>query len=223
MKGGGGLEPVQFRHMAGHEHHVVIQGGCHLEAFATVGGDVDEAVEFGQHFAGEALCSVPPMTVAAEIYSVDEYAVKAAYIYKICSYVSWPNSANKSKAETFVIGVMDDERMVAVLKDTLKGRTILQRPIEVRTQMLEDSVDDVQVLYIGNVPNNTPEILDIRHFPVLTVASYEGHYPQAIVNFVVEDQRVRFDISESKMNQSRLKLGAELFAVARNVYRERSQ
>lgn len=156
-----------------------------------------------------------PSPVAADKLDV-EYQIKAAFLYKFGGYVEWPEGSSGDR--DFTIVVVGADLLVRYLSEIVEGRSVAGRPINIRTLRSVDDLDDAQVLFVGkSAEDDARPILErVRDRPVLTVTEWD-HESGGIINFVVIDNRVRFDIALSLAEQRRLKISARLLEVARRV------
>ena len=171
-----------------------------------------------------ALLGRPAGAVAADAYSED--AVKAAFLYRFTGYVEWPPAALANPP--FIIAVLDDDGVAVELARLLQTHRVHNQGAEVRSIRNIREFDDAQMLYIGAAHRE-----DLRHAiaavagrPVLIVTSEDdGLDAGSAVNFLLIDQRVRFEISIDAAQSAGLKVASELLAVAirvrgRRVYSE---
>lgn len=161
---------------------------------------------------------------AAESYSED--AVKAAFLYRFTGYVDWPPQA--AADPQFTIAVLDAGGVATELERLLQNRQIQNRPAQVRPIKNLRELDGAQMLYIGGSHRDDLHrlISSVAGRPVLVVTSQEGGLDAgSSVNFLLIDQRVRFEISLDAAQGSGLRVASELLAVAirvrgRRVYTE---
>jgi hypothetical protein len=151
---------------------------------------------------------------------VSEQSVKAAYLYRFADYVEWPGG-EISAGLPITIGVLGAEPLAEELASMTTGRSVGGRPIEVRQLEPEQSLADLQVLFIGAGADDLEAVLAMaRSLPVLTVTEVDGALAEgSIVNFVTSQQRVRFEISLPAAESSGLRLNSGLLSVAQRVYR----
>lgn len=162
----------------------------------------------------------PPDSVASAEEVATEYQIKAAFLYKFGSYVEWPEGSFDSENGTFTIGVMGADKLARYLVGMVRGRTIAGRPIVIHVLEPGQDLSGVQVLFIGRgVKDELPSILAaVRDDPVLTVTESDAsRSTDSVINFVVVDNRVRFDVALASAKHRRLKISARLLEVARRV------
>ena len=161
---------------------------------------------------------------AAESYSED--AVKAAFLYRFTGYVDWPSQAVADPQ--FTIAVLDADGVAGELGRLLQNRQIQNRPAQVRSIKNLRELDGAQMLYIGGSHRDDLHrlISSVAGRPVLVVTNQDGGLDAgSSVNFLLIDQRVRFEISLDAAQGSGLRVASELLAVAirvrgRRVYTE---
>jgi hypothetical protein len=149
---------------------------------------------------------------------VAEYRLKAAFIFRFPDYVDWPDSAFPGPDRPFTIGVLGADAFAEGLLKTVPGRKVDNRPLAVRRLRRGDSVAGLQVLFIGASENAREVLGPLKGQPVLTVTESEQAFVQgSMVNFVVVDDKVRFDVALTPAEQANLKISARLLSVARKV------
>jgi hypothetical protein len=174
----------------------------------------------GQRLAACALAAllgvIGPLR-AQESYSED--VVKAAFLYHFGTYVEWPAAA-ASPTEPITIAVLGADAVTAQLRTFLPGRTIDGRPVEVRPIARIQELQTDEILFVGRENNARLRevIAAIGTRPVLIVTdAADGLADGAMVNFQLVDQRVRFEISLRKAEDSGLRLSSRLLSAALRV------
>lgn len=149
-----------------------------------------------------------------------EYAVKAAFLYKFGSFVEWPATAFASPASPFQLCVVGEDPFGAALDKAVSGQQIARRPVEVRRLKTVKPDSGCHIMYLA--ASETQRLAQItealRGSSVLTVS--DGRSPGAatgIINFVIKDDRVRFDIDDEAAAQNRLAISSKLLGVALSV------
>jgi hypothetical protein len=144
-------------------------------------------------------------------------AVKAAYLDKLGDFVSWPASAFSSPADPLHLCVAGTDPFGPLLDQAVEGQRIGGHPIlVVRLDHMERGMA-CQILFVsGSLRQGVADALDkVRGAPVLTVtdgASDAG--TRGMVNFVLRDNRVRFEIDEISASQSGLMISSKLLSLA---------
>ncbi|HEX7249831.1 MAG TPA: YfiR family protein [Burkholderiales bacterium] len=153
--------------------------------------------------------------------SPGEVEIKAAFLYKFGSFIDWPPAAFPSPAAPFEIGVVGADALAAELERVVSERTVQGRPVLVRRLGRGDSLAGLHALFVGRSEGGRlGEILEgAKGRPLLVVTdSPEGAPPPgSMINFVAENDRLRFDVALPAAEQSGLRISSRLLAVARKV------
>jgi len=149
-----------------------------------------------------------------------EYAVKAAFLHKFGSFVEWPATAFASPTSPFQLCVVGEDPFGAALDKAVSGQQIARRPVEVRRLKTVKPDSGCHIAYLAaSETQRLAQIIEaLRGSSVLTVS--DGRSPgvaTGIINFVIKDDRVRFDIDDEAAAQNRLALSSKLLSVALSV------
>ena len=146
-----------------------------------------------------------------------EQRIKAAFLYKFLSYIEWPPGALKSGTSPIVLGVLGDDDMADALQSIVAKRRIGQHPLEVRRLTESNALDGVHLLFVGGGESAALARLapDAQRRSVLLVTDFDRALDEgSVINLVVVDDRVRFEVSLEAAERSRLKLSSRMLAVA---------
>jgi hypothetical protein len=157
---------------------------------------------------------------AADAAPALENRVKAAYLYRFAEYVEWPDGAFARRDTPVTIGVLGSESLADELTQAVVGRMVNDRPVTVKRLKASEPLAGVHVLFIGKAERARLNQLAQGAQPhsILTVTESEGALAQgSVINFIVADRRVRFEISLDSAEKSKLKLSSRLLAVAQQV------
>lgn len=163
--------------------------------------------------------ALPKIALAAQSSAVSADAVKAAFLFNFGSYVEWPSDA--LAANELTIGVFNADSVARELRNLLPGRTIENRQVQVRTLTPGSSLQNVQILYIGSAdPQETADLIaEAAERPILVITdSPDGMQRGSMINFVLEERRIRFEISRGAAERARLKLSSRLLSVALRIH-----
>ena len=157
---------------------------------------------------------------AADDDATLEQRVKAAFLYQFAGYVEWPPSSFAQTGSPVTIAVLGSESLAAELSQVVTGRTVSGRPVAVRRVKPGESLAGVHILFVGRAENARVAQLTQsgQSRAVLTVTESEGALAQgSMINFVLVERRVRFEIALDSAEKSGLKLSSRLLAVAQQV------
>jgi hypothetical protein len=148
-----------------------------------------------------------------------EYRVKAAFLYKFLAFVEWPPQAFERTDSPLVIGVLGADALADELETIVAGRSVNERRVLARRVRHGDPLAGVHVLFVGRqLSARLPALATAsRGQPLLTVSESAEPVPGSVINFVVLEDRVRFDIAPAQAELARLKISSRLLALARRV------
>ena len=149
-----------------------------------------------------------------------EYRIKAAFVCKFTSYVEWPAQAFARPDSPVVIGVIANDAVVDEVTRTAANLSAEGRPLAVRRLSRGEPMAGLHLVYITRSEDArlAETLLAIKGQPVLVVTeSRRAAMLGSMINFIVVDDKVRFDVALPAAEASRLKISARLLGVARSV------
>lgn len=165
-------------------------------------------------------CGLPGSSRGQADAQAIEYQVKAAFVCKFASYVEWPPQAFERPDSPITIGVVGGDAVHAEMVRTAAGQQAADgRPFVVRRLQPGDSFFGVHIVYVARsqLGRLGDVLVSTKGQPTLTITESEREPPGAMINFVIVNDKVRFDISLLPAESSNLKISARLLAVARKV------
>ena len=78
-----------------------------------------------------ALVMAGVLITGAAAQTVDEYRVKAAFVFNFAKFIEWPTQTFKTTADPLVICVLGQDQMANSLRDAANGNAIDGRSIVV--------------------------------------------------------------------------------------------
>jgi hypothetical protein len=154
--------------------------------------------------------------LAADIHGED--AVKAAFVLRFAGYVEWTKPA--AADGHFRIAVLGASKVGQNMQILAAGRSMMNRPVQVRRINNIREAGDAHVLYVG--PQRRGNLRDLLASlagrNVLVVSDEEdGLESGSIINLRMADQHVRFEVSLPAARRADLKISSELLALAVRV------
>jgi hypothetical protein len=152
--------------------------------------------------------------------SAAEYQIKAAYLYKFLAYIEWPPQAFERDRAPIAIGVLGSELLAGELAQVVAGREVNGHDIQVRRLRAGETASGLHVLFIGR--SDSARVASIaaavKGQPLLIVSESDDAFALgSAINFLVVDDKVRFDVALRPVEQAGLKVSSRLLAVARKV------
>ena len=149
-----------------------------------------------------------------------ELRVKAAFLYQFAGYVEWPANASPQPGAPITIAVLGADSLATELSQVVTGRTVGGRAVTVRRVKPGESLTGVHILFIGRAENERLSQLAQASQPraILTVTETDGALTKgSMINFVLVDRRVRFEVALDSAEKGGLRLSSRLLAVAQLV------
>jgi len=160
-----------------------------------------------------------PTALAKEIFS-QEYMIKAAFIYNFAKFIEWPSSTSLSpNFNVCILGADPFGKEV----ETIKGKKIGMSKISVSyIKSIEEfpKIKDCQILFISySEKHNIAAILNkTDRLPILTIADQKNAAQSGvIINFIVEDKKVRFEINNREALKAGIKIRSDLLNLAMKI------
>lgn len=89
--------------------------------------------------------------LAARGETTSEYALKAAYLYNIAKFVTWPDSVYRANHDSLVIAITGGDPFGPELDKLLAGRTAGGRPIRLRRVSSGAELRKAQVVFVNQL------------------------------------------------------------------------
>ncbi|HTK36388.1 MAG TPA: YfiR family protein [Caulobacteraceae bacterium] len=159
-----------------------------------------------------------PASAGAQDASI-EYAVKANYLYKFASFVGWPETAFPSAQSPFVLCVAGGDPFGPALEQAVRGQSVDQHPAVIRRLKDSDSAAGCHILFAGGSGARpaVDTVRSVRGAPVLTVSDQSRGASGAIIQFAVQNNRVRFTIDAEAAAVNRVIISSKLLSLAISV------
>ena len=172
-------------------------------------------------FWGAAICAAVALWFALPIFGQQRLTaeqVESGFIYNFTKYVEWPAQTDEVEASHFHICVVGEASIADELDSAIQGKVANNRTILVRRINEIPNIRGCEILYVGNIPRATEEKLlaELSARPVLTVGGAPGFLRgEGMVTFVIEADRVRFDINVRSAERVNIHFDSRILAVAR--------
>ncbi len=163
------------------------------------------------------LMGLLPANAVAQGASASEYAIKAAIIFKIAKFVSWPEDAYSSRSEPLSICIFEDDPISPAIS-ALRGKAVHGRAFAVRF-IDEGPVTNgrCQILFLSNLhKTKQSSLLNIATGQsILTIGDDEQFTNRGgIVGLEIASDRVQFTINTTASESAGLNISAQLLQLA---------
>jgi hypothetical protein len=159
---------------------------------------------------------VPNVSASASV----EYSVKAAYLAKLGIFVQWPKAAFETPQSPVVLCVVGVDPFGDVLDKSVEGQHVGERPLVIRRLKTVNRDSGCTILFAGGSEEQSVDqaLETVNGTGVLTVtdSAHDGRVA-AIVDFVIQDGRVRFMIDDHAAAQNGIVVSSHLLGLALSV------
>lgn len=144
---------------------------------------------------------------------VHESDVEAAYLFNFAKFMRVPNHA----APNFNICVLGANPFGSALDQLTAQESIDGHPIRIIHTLGAESVRTCDILFLAepDLPHLTHELELVGDAPVLTVSTAPGFVTHGgMIQFIVQQNRVRFQVNLDAVTRAHIELSSELLKVA---------
>jgi hypothetical protein len=155
-----------------------------------------------------AIALLWPVLAAAQL----EHEVKAAFLFRFLSFIEWPEPSSAP----LVVGFVGAEEIAAGMERLVPGRSAQGRPVTVRRLKPGESVSGTHLVMVGRAESE--RIAPLAKQGTLVVGEAERALERgAAINFLIDEGRVRFEVSLPAAERARVRISSRMLAVAYNV------
>lgn len=150
---------------------------------------------------------------------------KALFVERFCKFIEWPNQ----QSNEFVIAYIGThDSFYAQLKKVFKNNSVKDRPIKLVLISDLDTINkfNVNLLILGDDPFiNLNEVNRYsKSKSILTISHKDGYCMKGvIINFFIENDRLRFEINDKNLKQAGLTASYHLLRLAKIINPTTSQ
>jgi len=151
-------------------------------------------------------------------YKPSEYEVKAAFLFNFGKFVRWP--ADAARDSTFNICVLGRDPFGRKLDALTQGERVDGKSLTVSRIASPTEASACRIVFISSSEERhlASIIQALSKRPILTVSDINGFASHGgMIEFIVDGDRVRFDVNLSASQSADLKLSSELLRVAARV------
>lgn len=168
------------------------------------------------------LATVAQPAVSGNLPASREYQLKAAFLYNFTKFIEWPPQSFSGASAPIVIGVLGDSPLGSELMQVVRGRNVNGRSIVIKRVETAIEAKLTHLLFVGADEDGRFIELEsvIRDSPVVTI----GESPSfaragGTINFVREDDQIRFEINMDSAEHAGLRISAHLQKLAKLILR----
>jgi hypothetical protein len=163
----------------------------------------------------------PRGAAAAQRTATSEDNIKAAFLYNFTKFIQWPPVADTAP---FRLCTVAEPAFGTAVDRIIEGESVAGRSIVRTSPATPEAARGCHILFLGRLENDRAErwITTLRGTPVLVVGESRGVWDQgAHINFVLDGNRVKFDVNTDATTEAGLHVSSKLLRVAREVHPRR--
>lgn len=151
---------------------------------------------------------------AAAADPVPERVAMVAFLFKLPTFVEWPDTAFASPTGPFRLCIVGDDPFGTLPEAERDAQAVGKHPITIQREKNVSPDDQCQLAYIGGEPAFVGQCLAAENGkPVLTVTD-ELEGDKGIVNFVVVQNHVYLQIDQEAARRNHLIVSSKLLNLA---------
>lgn len=158
--------------------------------------------------------------------AMDEYQVKAAFLYNFAKFVEWPPEEFKTPKDPILVCVLGHNPFGTSLEDAIRGKTIDGRGFALRQVSNAEQASACQILFVSSEDGKRFRSLarNLKPAGILTVGEMQDFAVEGgIINFKLDGDRVRFEINVNAAEHAQLHISSKLLSLAQIVKTEKSR
>jgi hypothetical protein len=168
--------------------------------------------------AGLLLCAFASFgELKAQTPKPTEYEVQAAYLSNFGRFVEWPARPGVSERDPFYVCVLGQDPFGPLLDAALKGETIGAAPMAARRVASASDAANCRIVFVNSTKDSELKgiLATLRNFKALTVSdTFDFTRQGGMIQFVLDGNRVRFEINLAAAQRAGLTLSSQLLKVA---------
>jgi hypothetical protein len=145
-----------------------------------------------------------------------EYQVKAAFLLAFVRFVEWPPEAFKTATEPLVVGILGKDPFDGALEEAVSNKNVNGRAVVIRRISDASSAHSCHMIFLTAAESRRmSEVTSIVTPGLLIVGESEGFAERGgMINFIVQDNHVHFQINPSAATRAGLKISSKLLQLA---------
>lgn len=167
--------------------------------------------------AALAACFAVGALAAEQRTATAEDDIKAAFLFNFTKFVEWPAF---DRTRPFRICTVAESAFGTAVERAVTGETAGGRAIEHIAPPTPDAARACHILFVGRLESDRIErwMAAVRGAPMLLVGESRTAWDRGVhINFVVDENRVKFDVNPDAASRVGLTVSSKLLRVARNI------
>lgn len=143
--------------------------------------------------------------------------IKAVFIYNFTKYIEWPQTYKEGE---FTIGIIGETPLYSELIKMTETKKVANQTLEVKKFSSPADVTKCHILYVSKDKSSSlgDIIKQLKNNSTLLVTEENGLMDKgAGINFIIKDNRQKFELNKSNVERYKLKVSSNLEALAFTV------
>lgn len=161
-----------------------------------------------------------PDADAKPVSSAEEYEIKAAFLYNLASFITWPTELPEAAPDDFLICILGEDHFKENIDLLVDGETIEKLPVKItRLKKIEEAAI-CRILFVSDseVDNYERLFVWLEKRPILTVGD-GGDFVESggMIEFYERSNRVRLALDPETIREAGMQASAHLLRIAQHV------
>ena len=149
-----------------------------------------------------------------------EYLIKAGFIYNFANLMQWPVATFSNPDSPIVIGIIGTDTSGGIIDEVLGGKKVNGRPFAVKHLKRGMDLKGCNIVFVSaSETAHLDEILRlVKSLPIVTIGETPSFAQRGgIINFIVVDDKIRFEVNVEAAKQADISISSRLLALAKIV------
>jgi len=149
-----------------------------------------------------------------------EYSVKLAFLYNFTKFVEWPAEAYPSPEAPLNICLVGQDPFGYETEHALRSRTVGNHPVALLKFKPGQNLKGCHIVFVSadSGRRSMSIVADLRSSDTLTVGDSQDFAGNGgMIGFMVEENKVRFEVNLEATKKTHLRISSKLLALARIV------
>ncbi len=153
----------------------------------------------------------------AQAPTLTPYQIKAGFIYNFAMATKWLSEDPNSTAP-LVFGILGEDPSLGEFALLQGAKVGAHRNLSVKPCKDLSEAKECHILFLsGSLKSNLPTLLEeTKDLPVLTITDADvGVRSRGIIHFVLEKDKLRFEVNVSAADRAKLKISSQVLKLAK--------
>jgi hypothetical protein len=167
--------------------------------------------------AGMLMLLLMPAQIKGEL---QEYEVKAAFLFNFAQFCEWPKEAFASTNSPMVIGILGQDHFGEALDGLIRDESIAGHKLEVRRFRSVSDVRECQLLFVSRSESSRVDriLAGLQGRPILTVSDIDRFaFHGGMIRLYTDQKKIRLRINIAEVRKAGLNINSKVLNLAEIV------